>query len=408
MNNSEASISVSALNAYVKQMFERDDFLSGVSVCGEISNFKRNSSGHIYFSLKDEGAAVSAVMFRGAASSLSFLPSDGMRVTVYGRLSVYEKTGQYQIYVQAMRSDGKGELMRAYEALKAKLAYEGLFAPERKKPIPQYPKKIGIITSPTGAAVRDMLNVTRRRYPLADILIVPSAVQGAEAPSQLLFGVEILNHLKNTDVIIIGRGGGSIEDLWAFNDEALVRAVAASEIPIISAVGHETDFTLCDFAADMRAPTPSAAAELAVPDASGIYSALEYKLGNISERSRGILSSRKDMLVRAEKIISLNSPTAKLERSVLMLDNVYNRINASLNSTLSASKATLAELSARLAGMNPLAVLSRGYAAIEDSEGKIISSVSSMNEGGQITLVMADGQAKATVDKIMKKEDSRI
>ena len=344
MNIGDNSVSVSALNAYIKQMMELDDFLSGVAVCGEISNFKRNSSGHLYFSLKDDNAAVSAVMFRSAAARLSFLPADGMKVTVYGRVSLYEKSGQYQIYVQTMRADGEGELTRAYEALKMKLSAEGLFSQERKKVLPKMPRRIGIITSPTGAAIRDMLNVTARRYPLADIIVFPSAVQGAEAPSQLRMGIELLNHLKSADVIIIGRGGGSIEDLWAFNDEALVRAVAESDIPVISAVGHETDFTLCDFAADCRAPTPSAAAELAVPDISSLASAAEYNFGRIFDGAERALSSRAELLSGLTKIISLNSPKARLERSSLKLDNIYSRLDSSEKERLRASKSALSEL----------------------------------------------------------------
>ena len=236
MYSQENSISVSALNGYIKSLMETDDVLSSVAVRGEISNFKRNASGHLYFSLKDENATVSAVMFKGAAIRLDFLPKDGMKVTVYGRVSLYEKSGQYQIYVETMMADGIGELAIAFEKLKKKLEAEGLFAAERKKPIPRMPRRVGIITSPTGAAVRDMINVSGRRYPLADILLFPAAVQGAEAPPQLTMGIEYFNAAGSVDVIIIGRGGGSIEDLWAFNDEGLVRAIAASRIPVISAV----------------------------------------------------------------------------------------------------------------------------------------------------------------------------
>ena len=315
MNIYGESVSVSALNGYIKQMMERDDFLSGVAIRGEISNFKRNISGHLYFSLKDDGAAVSAVMFRGAASKLTFLPSDGMQVTIYGRVSVYEKTGQYQIYAETMVSDGIGELARAYEAMKRRLEAEGLFAEARKKPLPKLPKRIGIITSPTGAAIRDMLNVTGRRYPLADILIFPAAVQGADAPWQLTSGIGYFNAEKNVDVIIIGRGGGSIEDLWAFNDEGLVRAVAASEIPVISAVGHETDFTLCDFAADRRAPTPSAAAELAVPDRATLCNYLSSREDRITRRINSVINRKTEDILNLEKIITRNSPSYKLETS---------------------------------------------------------------------------------------------
>lgn len=401
------SISVSALNGYIKGMMERDDFLSCVAVSGEISNFKRNISGHLYFSLKDDGAAVSAVMFKSSASRLTFIPSDGMKVTVWGQVSLYEKTGQYQIYIQTMMPNGEGELARAYEALKRKLEAEGLFAQERKRALPRLPRRIGIITSATGAAVRDMINVTGRRYPLADIILFPSAVQGAEAPAQLITGVGYFNAMQNVDVIIIGRGGGSIEDLWAFNDEGLVRAVAGSDIPIISAVGHETDFTLCDFAADCRAPTPSAAAELAVPDVKAIgeyLSRCELKLGRAVQTkvTRGV-----EDVFALERIISLNSPLAKLERSRLLVENIAGRIDSAAKEKTRRSGAVLGELSARLEGLNPLAVLSRGYGAIEDGDGNIISSVAGMKVGGEISVVMSDGRARARVTDVEQKLNER-
>ncbi len=402
MNIYGEGVSVSELNGYIKRLMECDDFLSGVAVRGEISNFKRNASGHLYFSLKDDGAAVSAVMFRSAASRLAFLPSDGMQVTVYGRVSLYEKTGQYQIYAETMVADGIGELARAYEAMKRRLEAEGLFSEERKKPLPKLPRRVGIVTSPTGAAIRDMLNVTGRRYPLADIVIFPSAVQGAEAPAQLRMGIEYFNFEKSVDVIIIGRGGGSIEDLWAFNDEALTRAVAVSEIPVISAVGHETDFTLCDFAADRRAPTPSAAAELAVPDRLTLLNYLSGREERISGRIVSSIAKRADTVSRLEKIVSLNSPASRLERSRKDILYLSSRIDSSTKKKLSASSARLAELSAKLGGMNPLSVLARGYGAVENSEGRIINSSAGLSVGEEIRVIMSDGRLKATVTDIEK------
>lgn len=403
MNIYDNGISVSALNGYIKDMMERDDFLASVAVCGEISNFKRNISGHLYFSLKDEGAAVSAVMFRGAASRLSFIPRDGMKVTVYGRVSLYEKTGQYQVYADSMTAVGEGDLAAAYEALKRKLEGEGLFAQERKKALPIMPKRIGIVTSPTGAAIRDMLNVTGRRYPFADIVIFPSAVQGSEAPAQLRAGIEYFNAMGGVDVIIIGRGGGSLEDLWAFNDETLVRTVAASDIPIISAVGHETDFTLCDFAADKRAPTPSAAAELAVPDISAVMGTVEYSKRRLLRSMTARLERETENIANIERVMTLNSPASKIERSRLRTDNLSARIESLADGVLRGAKAELLEVSAKLSGLNPLAVLSRGYSAVEDSEGRVISSVSHIKVGQSVSIIMSDGSVFADVTEISKK-----
>ena len=402
VNSYDNGISVSALNGYIKGMMDRDDFLASVAVCGEISNFKRNISGHLYFSLKDEGAAVSAVMFRGAASRLTFIPRDGMKVTLYGRVSLYEKTGQYQVYAEHMVASGEGDLARMFEALKRKLEGEGLFCADRKKPLPAMPKRIGIVTSPTGAAIRDMLNVTGRRYPLADIVIFPAAVQGAEAPAQLRAGIEIFNAMNNVDVIIIGRGGGSIEDLWAFNDEALARAVAASRIPVVSAVGHETDFTLCDFVADRRAPTPSAAAELVVPDVAAIIGGVAYTEKRLLRAVTAKVGREMEDLANIERILTLNSPASKLERARLRVDNLSSRVNNSATAALRDARAGLSEVTAKLEGTNPLAVLSRGYSAVENDEGKFVGSVSQLEVGQNINVVMSDGSVIADVVKISK------
>ncbi len=404
MNAQNNSISVSALNGYIKTLMETDDVLSNVAVSGEISNFKRNISGHLYFSLKDDNAAVSVVMFKSAAARLSFMPSDGMKVTVYGRVSLYEKSGQYQIYVQTMLADGIGELAIAYEKLKRKLEAEGLFAAEKKNPLPRMPKRVGIITSPTGAAIRDMLNVSGRRYPLADILLFPAAVQGVEAPPGLTMGIEYFNAMRCVDVIIIGRGGGSIEDLWAFNDEGLVRAVAASEIPIISAVGHETDFTLCDFAADRRAPTPSAAAELALPDINAITNYLSTAERRVEQSLDTRMERHREALARLEKILSLNSPSARLDSSKMELAHIGTRLENAAAMKLSAKKAELTGLSAKLSGMNPLSVLSRGYGMLEGEENRVISSVKQVKEGQKVRIRMSDGSVGATVTDVAAKK----
>ena len=404
MNATENCISVSAVNGYIKEMLERDDLLSAIAISGEISNFKRNSSGHFYFSLKDEGATISAVMFRGDASRLSFIPTDGMKVVVFGRISLYEKSGQYQVYIRTMIADGAGELARAYEALKRKLESEGLFAPERKKKLPKLPRRIGIITSPTGAAIRDMINVTGRRYPLCDIVIFPAAVQGVEAPPQLRAGIEYFNAVGGVDVIIIGRGGGSIEDLWAFNDEALARAIAASGIPVISAVGHETDFTLCDFVADCRAPTPSAAAEIAVPDISAIEAHTSQCKTRFDLATASKLTRCGDDIMSLERRVTLNSPSAILERHALTLQNIGVRMDGAMKAKLSLSGAALSEIVARLEGLNPMAVLTRGYSALMDGDGRVISSAKSLSVGESIDIVMADGTAKACVEAVTLKK----
>ena len=289
-----------------------------------------------------------------------------------------------------------------FEALKRKLEGEGLFSEDRKKPLPTMPKRIGIVTSPTGAAIRDMLNVTGRRYPLADIVIFPAAVQGAEAPAQLRTGIEMFNAMDSVDVIIIGRGGGSIEDLWAFNDEALARAVAASRIPVVSAVGHETDFTLCDFVADRRAPTPSAAAELVVPDVAAIIGGVAYTEKRLLRAVTAKVGREMEDLANIERILTLNSPASKLERARLRVDNLSSRVNNSATAALRDARAGLSEVTAKLEGTNPLAVLSRGYSAVENDEGKFVGSVSQLEVGQNINVVMSDGSVIADVVKISK------
>lgn len=285
---------VTALNEYIKMKLETDEALMRVFIRGEISNFTNHKSGHFYFTVKDETSRIAAVMFRSSASKLAFIPENGMKVIVGGRVSAYVRDGQYQIYVDTLEPDGVGALYIAYEQLKAKLGAEGLFDEAKKKPLPRYPMRIGVITSPTGAAIRDIINILGRRFPIAEVVLYPSLVQGESAAPQLIEGLRYFNEKKNVNVIIIGRGGGSLEDLWAFNSEALVREVAASELPVISAVGHEIDFTLCDFAADRRAPTPSAAAELAVPER---YE-LKRKLGNVTARLE-LLEGKKLELLRS-------------------------------------------------------------------------------------------------------------
>lgn len=395
--NTDNALSVSQLNSYIKSLLERDDVLSYVTLRGEISNFKLHSSGHAYFTLKDEGSEVAAVMFRAAASRLTFSPKSGDRVLVYGRVSVYEAAGKYQLYVSAMRNDGAGALYAEYLRLLEMLRAEGLFDEARKKPIPRFPKKVGIITSATGAAVRDMINVTGRRFPCAQLLICPSAVQGAEAPAELCRAISLLDTAGECDVIIIGRGGGSAEDLWAFNNEAVVRAVAATVTPIISAVGHETDTTLCDFAADMRASTPSAAAELAVPDRAALMQKLDELYTRMDTALLSRLNMRKNALESAKKKLMLGSPEARLTLVRTRIAAAERVISDSAVAVLRARRLMLSSAAGKLEAVNPLAVLSRGYSVAKTDMGEVISSAKSIAVGDRIRISLKDGALDAVV-----------
>ena len=399
------ALSVTDVNRYIKMLINSDDILSSVAVRGEISNLKKHSSGHLYFTLKDEGGEIAAVSFRADASRLAFMPRDGMRVVAFGNVDVYERSGRYQLYVRTMVADGAGAMAEAYERLKKKLTAEGLFDKERKRPLPRFPSCVGVITAPTGAAIRDIINVTGRRYPQAKLLIYPSLVQGADAPASLTQGLEILNAYGECDVIIIGRGGGSAEDLWAFNDENLVRAVAASEIPVISAVGHETDFTLCDFAADMRAPTPSAAAEIAVPDREE----LKARLLNASERIYGSVKNSLDRKRRLtemyEKAVSSRSPKEKLARMGERIDFLGQRLNTAVDGKIGALRGEYAALVSGLEALSPLAVLGRGYGIVMNDRGRTVADAEQLSVGQSVSIIMRDGRATAEIkDKELRTE----
>ncbi len=396
------TLSVLEVNRYVKLLMENDALLTGVAVCGEISNLKYHTSGHLYFTLKDEDAELSAVMFRSSAASMKFIAKNGMRVNAYGRISVYEKSGKYQLYVSAMTEDGVGRLQLEYERLLNKLRSEGLFDESRKKKLPKIPECIGIITSPTGAAVRDMINVTGRRWSRAKILLYPSLVQGADAPESLCKGLRYLNAEGSADVIIIGRGGGSIEDLWAFNDERVVRAIAESEIPVISAVGHETDFTLSDFAADLRAPTPSAAAELAVPDKDEMKMRIDEMLLQNQAAFERNLAARKRTLLAVAGRIELCSPTNRLKNDKDKLKHTRDIIEQRFVQKLAFCKQSLQSTLGRLEALNPVAVLVRGYSISTDDDGRVISSVKSLSVGDSISIRLSDGEARASVTELKK------
>lgn len=393
----ENVLTVSQVNGYLKLLIEQDDFLNQVAVRGELSNCKLHSSGHLYFTLKDGESELAAIMFRSAAAKLPFVPKSGMKVTVYGKISVYEKGGRYQLYAETMLEDGLGALWLEFERLKKKLEAEGLFDPGRKRPLPAYPSCVGIVTSPTGAAVWDMVNITGRRFPGVRILICPVLVQGASAPASMCRALAYLNVTKACDVIILGRGGGSAEDLWAFNDEGLVRAVAASEIPIVSAVGHETDFTLCDFAADQRAPTPSAAAELVLRDHRDVL----QRFDGLSDRMDACMESRlqryRSRLTEWEQRLKLCSPEGRLKEQRNRLERLATGMDASMQNRLGSARQRLELAVNHLEAVNPLAVLARGYGVVQDSEGRVVSSVAALRVGEPVTIRLSDGRAVAEI-----------
>ena len=396
-------ITVSQLNRYVKSLLEGDRNLAAVYIGGEISNFTNHyKSGHLYLSLKDEGALVRAVMFRAYAAKLAFTPENGMKVIVRARVSLYEKDGSFQLYIEEMQPDGVGALQVAYEQLKARLAEEGLFDEGRKRPLPRYPSRVGVITSPTGAAVRDILNVLGRRYPLARVVFCPVLVQGEGAPPQLIEAVERLNAMNAADVIIIGRGGGSIEELWAFNDEGVARAVAASRIPVISAVGHETDFTICDFAADLRAPTPSAAAELAVPDQAQLAQQV-LQLQAIALRAvRNTVDNRCKALEALKAKRCLATPLFYVEEQAMRLDYVTRAFAGAAHVAVTRADRRLAAAAGKLDALSPLKVLSRGYSIVytrqEDGAGRVASRTADIPPGARLTLRLSDGTVDCTAD----------
>ncbi len=379
-------------------IIDNDELLVSVCVRGEISNFTNHyKTGHFYMTLKDEASLIKAVMFRGNASKLKFLPENGMKVVVTGRVSAYIRDGQYQIYIDSMEPDGIGALYIAYEQLKKKLAAEGLFDREKKKPLPKIPTRIGIITSPTGAAIRDIINILGRRFPLCRPILYPSLVQGDGASAQIIAGIDYFNEKKNVDVLIVGRGGGSLEDLWAFNDEALCRRVAASDIPIISAVGHETDFTLCDFAASVRAPTPSAAAELAVPESSE----LKRKINNVNARMELLCEQRikilKEKLTALSNSRVLTNPMNFIDDRKMALGMTEDKLITRMNTLLERKKSSLVSHAAKLDALNPLSVVARGYSAVFNDEGKLIKSISQTKKGDMVSFMVTDGKISAEV-----------
>ncbi|MCR4693444.1 MAG: exodeoxyribonuclease VII large subunit [Firmicutes bacterium] len=384
---------VSQLNSYMKRLVEAQQTLGDIWIKGEISNFKEHYSGHLYITLKDDGGVLKAVMFKSAAQTLTFRPEDGMKVLARGRIGVYEQSGTYQLYINEMTPDGVGELYIAYEKLKKRLAEEGLFDDSAKKPIPRYPEKIGVVTATTGAAVRDIINVITRRYPYCEIIIYPSLVQGAGAKENIVEAIEYFNKHDLCDTLIVGRGGGSIEDLWAFNEEEVARAIYASKIPIISAVGHETDFTIADFVADLRAPTPSAAAEIAVPSQLELSAAITGMQGRLKTAQINYIKRLKLSLDNLKP----KSPQNLIDDMRQKCDNLMHQAEKSYRLTEAAKRKIMSELCAKLDAMSPLAVLKRGYAIAEDGQGGIIKEVKNLKTGEIFKLTLSDGSCKCEV-----------
>jgi exodeoxyribonuclease VII large subunit len=397
------AVSVTQLNEFIKNLIDNTAQLNHVYVKGEISNFKNHyGTGHFYFTLKDDGGLIRAVMFRSSASKLKFMPENGMRVVLHGRVSAFVRDGQYQLYADSMEPDGVGALYIAYEQLKKRLESEGLFDPARKKPLPKIPTRVGIITSATGAAVRDMIHVAGRRFPFAKLILYPSLVQGPGAAAQLIEGVQYFNRTASVDVIILGRGGGSIEDLWAFNDETLARTVAASRIPVISAVGHETDFTICDFVADRRAPTPSAAAEIALPETAE----LKRKINNIISREYAVLTQiiarRREHLTRLAQSRGLTSPRNVIDDKRMNVAALTERLALSQSNALMIRQAQLKAIAGKMEALNPLSVLSRGYSAVYGEDGTIIKHTEQLNPGASVTFRLSDGEADAQIREVRR------
>jgi exodeoxyribonuclease VII large subunit len=389
---------VSQLTGHIRRLFEDDPVLGDVWVEGEISNFSRASSGHCYFTLKDGGAQVPCVMWRNVADVQDYLPASGDQVLAHGNVSVYEAGGRYQLYVDRVQPAGLGNLYLEFERLKAQLEAEGLFDPERKRPLPILPHRIGVVTSPTAAALRDILNVLGRRYPLAEVLLSPTQVQGDAAPPQIVAAIEALNEREDVDVIIIARGGGSLEDLWAFNDERVARAVAASRIPTVCGVGHETDFSLADFAADVRAPTPSAAAELVAPDRAELQAYVAGLSMALVAALRGEIDERRWKLAEQVRALKHLSPQAQLAQARQPVDDLLARAEAAMHHNLTLNRERLAGLSGRLNSASPLGTLERGYAIVHRREmAAVVQSVEQVAPGDALSVRVADGEFEVEV-----------
>ena len=397
-------LSISQLNEYIRGRMDADPLLAQVAVRGEISNYKLYPSGHHYFTLKDESSALKCVLFKGNAFKLRFRPENGMKVIAMGKVSVYPRDGAYQLYCTALAMDGVGDLYAAFEQLKKKLAAQGLFDPSHKKPLPKYPGTIGIITSSAGAAVHDMLRILRKRYPLSHVRLLPVRVQGAEAPGEIAAAIRYANHNHLADLLIVGRGGGSIEDLWAFNDEQVAYAIYHSEIPVISAVGHEPDVTISDYVADLRAATPSNAAELAVPDQDALRQNLDaMSNAMVSSLSRQVKAARQHLKVLSASQ-ALRSPTGYLEQRSQSVELLKNRLVAAQNQNITRARQRFIAQISKLEAMSPLKVLTRGYSMAQTQRGEVVRSINQVELGERIRIRLSDGTISATV---MNKEEGK-
>lgn len=396
--NAPAFWTVTDLTRYLRELFESDELLQDVWVQGEVSNISHPVSGHLYFTLKDSTASLRCVMWRNAALRQSFIPHDGDALEVHGAISVYEAGGQYQLYADIFRPAGEGALYQEFLRLKALLEAEGLFDPERKRPIPHQPKRLGIVTSPTGAALQDILNTFRRRYPLVEVILAPTPVQGDEAPLGIISALHAVVKVANPDVIILARGGGSIEELWAFNDERVARAIAASPVPIITGIGHETDFTIADFVADLRAPTPTAAAELATPNQAD----LRLDLSDLNDRLNRFLQAFHTeirwTLKELENQLDRNSPLSRINSEVQRMDELDHRLGAATSHLLQLAQSHLTGLFQHMAALNPLAVLERGFAILTNQAGQTISRVGQVSPGEGLNVQVTDGDFNVHVD----------
>lgn len=393
------TLTVSEITARIRVLLEQAPVLQDVWVAGEVSNFSRASSGHIYFTLKDAGAQLSSVVWKSQARALGYMPKSGDQVVAHGRIGVYEPGGRYQLYVDALQPTGRGALYQEFERLKARLEAEGLFDPARKRPLPPFPRGIGVATSPTAAALRDVLNVLGRRYPLARVLLAPTPVQGDAAPPGLVAALAALNARADLDVILLVRGGGSLEDLWAFNDERVARAVAGSRLPVISGVGHETDFSLADFAADHRAPTPSAAAELATPDLADLRIGLTQQHTRLERAWAGNLDARRERVAALARTLQHLSPEARLSNARQRVDDLAAQADRALTHRLELARQRVAGLSARLTALDPEAVLARGYAIVRERETRaVISATAQAQPGLALTVQLRDGEFEAVVE----------
>ncbi len=401
-------LSVSQVNEYVKMLIDSNPVLKNVYIKGEISNFVNHyRTGHMYFSLKDEDGIISAVMFKFDAQELAFVPENGMKVIVSGRISVYPQTGKYQIYVKEMYTDGVGALYIAFEQMRKRLEAEGLFKDEHKKPMPKFPKSVGIITSATGAAIHDMCSVAYRRYPSVTLVLYGAVVQGANSAGTLIDGVKYFNEKRNVDVLVIGRGGGSLEDLWAFNDERLAREIYSSEIPIVSAVGHESDFTICDFVADLRAPTPSAAMELCLPNAAEILLWLRQNQKRTEKLLVSAIQKKRELVTSYAARPCFENPEAMTVNHRMRLDFLSNKLDSSLDKKFALSTSQLKTYAGKLESLSPLAVISRGYGLVSGEDGAVVTSVGSLAVEQRINIALSDGKIEASVLKITKKRRAK-